>query len=382
MTAPTQLPSPDQADALFWRRHARLGTGLCALVVMQTSLYAWLADGLPHRSALAGINAGGAVMTVAAALLAPIAIRRGLAHSFFYLWSLSAAGLVLAAIAVDGGDTSPITAALFLPLLFAALAYKSARVLGVGLVEVVGYLVIAAADPSSSESRTLFVASTLALASFMAARSARHRESQRAALDTLARRLRDLAARDPLTGCLNRRGFEGALDAELARTARHDHPVAILLVDVDHLKTTNDEQGHAAGDAALVAVARALTVAARRTDVVARVGGDEFAILAPETDERAGLTLAVRIHQEVARAATTPPTTVSVGVASAQGAGEAAEIMRAADTALYAAKRAGRNTTRVRRLTSRVVAASAGDLPRPRTTADGWSAVTAVPPSR
>jgi diguanylate cyclase (GGDEF)-like protein len=373
------LPSPEQTDALFWRRHARLGTGLCALVVLQTSLYALLADGLPHRGALLGINVGGAVMTVMAALLAPVAIRRGLAHSFFYVWSLSAAALVLAAVAVDGGDESPITAALFLPLLFAALAYRSSRVLGVGLVEMVGYLVIAAADGTPSRSRTLVVASTLGLASFMAARSARHREAQRDALDSLARRLRDLAARDSLTGCLNRRGFESALDAELARTARTGRPIAILLIDVDHLKAINDDRGHEAGDASLVAVARALTYAARRTDVVARVGGDEFAILAPETDDRAGLSLAVRIHEEVARSAS-PPATVSVGVASANHAGEAAEIMRAADTALYAAKRAGRNTTRVRRLANRV-AASTGDLPRPRMTADGSSAVAAPPPA-
>jgi diguanylate cyclase (GGDEF)-like protein len=373
--------SPEHTDNLFWQRHARLGTGLCALVVLQTSLYAWLADGLPHRAALAGITAGGVVMTVVAALLAPVAIRRGAANSFFYLWSLSAAGLVLAAIAVDGGDESPITAALFLPLLFAALAYKSGRVLGVGLVEVVGYLVIAASDQTPSHSRTLVVASTLALASFMAARSARHREAQRAALESVNKRLRDLAARDPLTGCLNRRGFESALDAELARSSRNGRPVAMLLVDIDHLKTTNDEHGHEAGDASLVAVARALTAAARRTDVVARVGGDEFAILAPETDEEAGLSLALRIHEEVAGATTPFPATVSVGVAVAHHAGEASEITRAADTALYAAKRAGRNTTRVRRLTIRVPD-STGDLPRPRMTADGSSAVTGSAPQR
>jgi diguanylate cyclase (GGDEF)-like protein len=114
---------------------------------------------------------------------------------------------------------------------------------------------------------------------------------------------------------------------------------------------------------------------------VARVGGDEFAILAPETDEEAGLSLALRIHEEVAGATTPFPATVSVGVAVAHHAGEASEITRAADTALYAAKRAGRNTTRVRRLTIRVPD-STGDLPRPRMTADGSSAVTGSAPQR
>jgi predicted signal transduction protein with EAL and GGDEF domain len=105
--------------------------------------------------------------------------------------------------------------------------------------------------------------------------------------------------------------------------------------------------------------------------VVFIVGGEVLTVLAA--------LLAVRIHEEVARSAS-PPATVSVGVASANHAGEAAEIMRAADTALYAAKRAGRNTTRVRRLANRV-AASTGDLPRPRMTADGSSAVAAPPPA-
>ena len=108
--------------------------------------------------------------------------------------------------------------------------------------------------------------------------------------DTLQR----LSITDPLTGLPNRRHFEQRLGEELARATRHDHPLALMLLDLDGLKRVNDTSGHDAGDDALRAVARALQGTRRTTDVAARTGGDEFAVLAPNITGSEAETLAER----------------------------------------------------------------------------------------
>ena len=162
----------------------------------------------------------------------------------------------------------------------------------------------------------------------------------------LTRRLREQATYDALTGLFNRRGFDLGLDQELARVARHPRPLSMLLVDVDNLKAVNDNAGHAAGDAALRRVAAALLAVARRTDIVARLGGDEFAVLTPETDARDAAAIAARVHAELSASASASKLTVSIGIAALNSAGPSSEFLRAADVALYQAKRAGRSCTR------------------------------------
>jgi diguanylate cyclase (GGDEF)-like protein len=370
--------SSEQADILFWRRHAQLGLALSSMVVVVVAAYAEFAVRVPHRTLLAALVTGGAVLTITAALIAPWAIRREWSRASFFAWSMGSALFILAGAAADGGDESPIAAALFLPLLFAALAYPFLAVLALGVAEAGGYAVVALTDSTPSASYALVALATLLIATVMAAMSARNREEQRAQLDSLAGRLRALADRDPLTGCLNRRGFQEALDLELARTARHGRPLALLIVDVDHLKDINDGRGHAAGDAALVRAGLALAAAGRVTDIVARVGGDEFAVLAPETDESDAVNLAVRVHQELRRESGEPPITVSIGVAATASAVPAADLFRAADTALYAAKRAGRDCTRARRLD----AGGAVRVPPTRRRSESDVAVTSRPPVR
>jgi diguanylate cyclase (GGDEF)-like protein len=158
--------------------------------------------------------------------------------------------------------------------------------------------------------------------------------------------LGDAAHRDALTELLNRRGFDEILDVELERARRSDTPLSLLLGDLDHFKRLNDDHGHAAGDAELRRVARTLRVAKRRFDIAARVGGEEFALLAPDCDEQGAYALAERMRAEVdlgsARGART--LTISFGVATFPHHCESAdELMHAADEALYTAKRLGRN---------------------------------------
>jgi diguanylate cyclase (GGDEF)-like protein len=163
---------------------------------------------------------------------------------------------------------------------------------------------------------------------------------------TLVARLGDAAHRDVLTELLNRRGFDEIFDIELERARRSDTPLSLLLGDLDHFKRLNDEHGHAAGDAELRRVARTLRVAKRRFDVAARMGGEEFALLAPDTDEQGALTLAERMRSEVDLGSGhgDRTLTISFGVATFPLHGESAEdLLRAADQALYSAKRGGRN---------------------------------------
>jgi diguanylate cyclase (GGDEF)-like protein len=159
--------------------------------------------------------------------------------------------------------------------------------------------------------------------------------------------LSDAAHRDPLTDLLNRRGFQEVFDVELERARRADQPLSLIVGDLDRFKRLNDEHGHAAGDAALTRVADAIGNAKRGFDRAARVGGEEFAILAPDCDEHGAYMLAERIRAAVQEAFAehqATPLTISFGISTHPLHGQSADgLLRTADQALYAAKRLGRN---------------------------------------
>lgn len=152
---------------------------------------------------------------------------------------------------------------------------------------------------------------------------------------------------DALTGLPNRRHLQEQLGALGSSAHRHGHPLAVLMVDVDHFKDVNDRLGHVGGDHVLRRVALCLAGACRAEDVAGRWGGEEFLVLAPHTDPAAAKTLAERIRSSTqgGRLRTEDGTelsvTVSIGVAS--GSGDMEAVVRAADSALYQAKANGRN---------------------------------------
>ena len=159
-----------------------------------------------------------------------------------------------------------------------------------------------------------------------------------------------LATHDQLTGLLNRREFDRILIEETERARRFGHPFSLVLADIDHFKAVNDTHGHPAGDEVLREVARRLEAAVRSVDRVARFGGEEFALVIMESDRRAGLEAARRVCTAMARApiavtgAGMLPLTMSTGAAAFPAdASSGADLVAAADRALYAAKAAGRN---------------------------------------
>lgn len=173
---------------------------------------------------------------------------------------------------------------------------------------------------------------------------------------TLGRRideLQRLSATDPLTGLANQRAFRVRLRDEWLRARRYDSPLSLLLVDVDGLKQINDERGHAAGDEVLRTAARAIAMTMRVTDFGARWGGDEFAIVAPNTVRWSAQDLAQRLlgHLSDEARAHQAVVTISVGVAIVEPQRDPSatieRLLNAADSALYQAKSDGRNRVRV-----------------------------------
>ena len=165
-----------------------------------------------------------------------------------------------------------------------------------------------------------------------------------ARMERLVARLRHAATTDALTGVLNRRAFEDALAAEMAR----GRPFALLVVDLDHFKGVNDRLGHAGGDGALQDVVEVMLADKRAEDLLARIGGEEFALLLTGARAHGAEAFAERLRErvEVGTGAGRVPMTVSIGVAVHPHDGAtAAELLLAADRALYAAKDAGRNRT-------------------------------------
>lgn len=167
--------------------------------------------------------------------------------------------------------------------------------------------------------------------------------------------LREVAVRDGLTALYNRRFFTARLQAEIERVRRRKepHPLALVLVlvDIDHFKRINDTRGHAAGDQVLQHVAQLLHHQLRQYDIAARLGGEEFVLMLPDTTVADGLVAAERVRLAIEAmqpaclaGVATPPVTVSLGVAALDAASDDADaLLRRADEALYRAKSGGRN---------------------------------------
>jgi diguanylate cyclase (GGDEF)-like protein len=165
--------------------------------------------------------------------------------------------------------------------------------------------------------------------------------------------MEQLAITDPLTGLYNRRHFFFLATTEMERAARYNKDLSVIMIDLDHFKLVNDTYGHKTGDQVLQSIAQSANQALRRIDVMGRYGGEEFAILLPETNMEKGMIVAERLRALIDHTAI--PTgqgeikiTACFGLAGLETCPPDIDILLdCADKALYAAKQAGRNQVRV-----------------------------------
>jgi diguanylate cyclase (GGDEF)-like protein len=255
------------------------------------------------------------------------------------LTTLPSFGTLLVTLVILGSQPSAGPAGVFLyfwvilaAFYFSGLRTGAAHLAGVGVA--FGAAVLVADLPQG------LMLWLMGMSSFAVTGVLLHLLRQRA--DTLILRLDAAANTDSLTGLSNRRAFDALFDEEIYRAERTGRPLALVLVDLDGLKAINDDHGHASGDVALKLVADVLR-ANRRTDRCARLGGDEFAVLLPDTGSTTAAGVAQRLVAAIRNAAPFDfPVTLSLGIACTPRDGASADdLHRAADAALYAAKRRG-----------------------------------------
>ena len=202
-----------------------------------------------------------------------------------------------------------------------------------------------------TEVQPLRLAAALALLQQAGRAEPAHGAASVAYLQQVIDELVDLSSRDALTGLANRRNFELALAREVDRVARSGESALLLMVDIDHFKLVNDNHGHAVGDLVIKAVGQALSDSVRPMDLVARIGGEEYAVLLPNCPSAFGPQVAARLRQQVARSAIDLPGAVRLAVTVSVGGAYAPQWVRStpgiwlqrADLQLYRAKSEGRD---------------------------------------
>ncbi len=304
------------------------GIWLTYVVCGSSAIYIALTWQRPNRTALLALFGAG---TVAAVIVSRLPHERivlsRFREAFFLSWSLIDLVLIVLATYADGGTGSPLALIFFTPVVFSAVSYPLGSVAAVGGLSVAAYLTLAVTIGGSGWGYQALFAVMLMCACAMSAWQARNHDRQRTVLMEVSRA-------DPLTGCLNRRGFEERALAELAAARRGGHQVAVLLLDVDHFKLVNDRQGHAAGDKLLCWVVDTLRLGVRPGDAIGRLGGDEFAVLFADIEHPDALESAARITEALSERVP-----CSVGLASFPLDGiELEELMRQADLRLYASR--------------------------------------------
>jgi diguanylate cyclase (GGDEF)-like protein len=322
-TSPAERKLRGRLLAALWT----IGTGLVALalVVRDTSVVEE-----PRLAALAAV-----------ALAFGAALWAGSGRLPRWTFDVAlAVGTVLVALLVGatGSATSPFILLFAWQLVFAAYFLPRVRAVAQAAVACIALTVaLAAASGDFHVVRWGVALATFVVVTGLVAALRTH-------VDRLVGALERVARTDPLTGALNRRGFEEALGAERRRAERTGRPLSVVACDIDRFKAINDTHGHPAGDRALVHLVELLRRDARDIDLIGRLGGEEFAILLPETSPAAGFDVAERMRKAV-RAAPTPDgirMTASFGVAACE---DGVDPIARADGALYVAKASGRDRT-------------------------------------
>ena len=257
--------------------------------------------------------------------------------------SLGFGTLLITGGVISARDTTAIYALFYVWVGFEAFFFLPRRhaIAHVGSVAITYAIALAVAGGPAPDAaaRWLMTLGTVVMVGALA--GALHDRAER-----LIDRLADAARTDSLTGLLNRRGFEERMEAELDRARRTGRPVTLVVGDLDHFKSINDRFGHRVGDQTLQRFGAVAASVKRRIDDLARIGGEEFALVLPDSDEHGGFLVAERLRRAVRDdgLADDAPVTVSFGVATCpRHAATSEQLLHCADQALYLAKQLGRD---------------------------------------
>ena len=318
-------------------RNIQAGVWLGVCCCLFGTAYTALTWSQGHRTTVLAVSA----VALAGSLLlsvAPFGLlleHRTLRETLLLGYSALLVALFALAAAFDGGADSPLAVALVLPVVFAGLSSPFGAVLATGAMALAAYLALALGPGGASTADAFFFSAVLACSAWMGAWQARTQQLQRAELDRASRT-------DPLTGCLNRRGFEERFAVEQRRAERSGQPLAYLLIDLDSFKELNDLHGHAAGDEHLRWVVATLARRLGTGATVGRLGGDEFAVLVPGAGSREAQAVARAVGDALAVRA---PASLGAAALPADGR-EREELHHQADLRLYAVKH-GRSAVQV-----------------------------------
>jgi len=328
----------------FWASYIRLSFLVLLLESVVISVYFVLIPVVPHRTALIAISSTSGTVALGAALFVNHLANRSWRACFSLLATLLAGIALTVTVSLDGGLDSRFVCFMALPLISAALALPpralvicgTATAVELGAVAVLDQNVLRSADDLSILSAFLFGVFVLTMG------AAKSRSRLQGDEDGLLFEVERLALTDSLTGCFNHGAFYDRLEGEINRALRSGEPLSLLIVDIDLFKSFNDSRGHAAGDAALATIGSTMQGHSRNFDAVARIGGDEFAVILPTT----GSDTAGDIARRMVKTLTNPgglELTVSIGYATLDPREPTARrLFRDADLGLYRAKAEGR----------------------------------------
>jgi len=334
-----------ESDQNLWRRHLYMGIASFVLGGLLLLIYLALTFHGRHREAMMVIDIVAIVGSLV--VVGPLGSRMVTTRwrdLFFFTWSVGTLAVIALPIGLDGGAGSPLAALLVLPVLFGGLLYRLHAVIGLALLALgcLGIILIVGGSTSSAQAGATAI--MIGVAGAISATAAMNRSIWEQERRTLIESLHRLATHDGLTGCLNYQAFQDALTGEWTRARRYGRPFSVIIADLDGFKAINDQYGHGAGDDMLNSVASAMLAAVRSTDLVGRIGGDEFAVLLPETPSAEARVMVERIHARTRQVLIPRPVTLSFGISTWTTQGESAgELLHQADSALYEAKRLGRD---------------------------------------
>lgn len=334
-------------DGSLWLRNARAAGLLNVAIVLINTVYvlATMSSG-PHRPLLLAVNLTALVASIVVLVLMPAKGLASSAHSTLLLWCWIVGGVSLVTVGatLDGGLASPFTWLFSLTIVLTAVDHRPRIVALSGAAALVGYGIVVAASPDPEAAAVLVQAAYLIVVTYAAVVTASWRWRDHDAQLALTEQLQSLADRDGLTDLYNHRSFYEHLGRELSRAQRQGTSLGLVLIDLDRFKSINDHEGHLRGDEVLRRVARAIEESKRSSDISARVGGEEFAVILPDVTTAGARSAAERIRAQIAELRD-PPVTASLGVTlvSPTDVMNPSQIFDRADTALFRAKRQGRN---------------------------------------